>query len=257
MKKRIFRLISSWLIGFVVLSQVFLLGAAPKRRKRKPVYDRQEIRVIRERYFQKKYRFETQANISTIVNNLFTNTIAAQGSIGFHLNEYIGVEGFGYISGGAYNSTYNDFLTVFGDRSAIPQVIDPFYQYGGNLLLTPIYGKSISVNRITFYFDSFIIIGGGQGSLNITKEIVPYGSEQNSFIEIFDFVLPFVNLGVGQRIFLNKHISLIWKLVDSMYIYQNYEIDTEYEELTPGYTADDSWQYFHNLHFALGGSYYF
>lgn len=222
--------------------------------EKEPFYERYEIRVIREKYFQKRFRINTDISLGTALNNPFKHTYSGELNVGFHFNEYIGLEVFGsgtYLVGG---STYTSLKDTFG---ILPESIENPYSYGGNILLTPIYGKAISTYRFIVYFDTFIVLGGGAGSLKVLKldnnGVNSTNSSTSSYYIQADNT-PFINIGIGQRYYITENISLRINLIDSLYIYKSSSLETTEEQKV---SIQEENQLFHNFHATMGLSYFF
>ncbi len=233
-----------------------LWAASRKNRTTKDFYKKNEVRVIRERFFQKKYRLELGLYGGGVMNSSFTNSLTGSLAVAFHLNEYVGLEVLGSLATTSFNYDYD---SLFNEFRIFPQIIESENYFAMNMLFTPVYGKAISVPGIIAYFDTFIAIGGGMGNLGVTKP-VNEGSEahQKGLSNVqYSYLIPLLNFAGGQRVFLNRKFSLKWMLSDAMYLYPGYKLDSHVEKQRDGYVQDTEYSFFHNLTLLVGLSYFF
>lgn len=232
------------------------LWARSNKKSSEPFYQEHEVRVIQERYFQKRFRLELGIFGGSVVNVPFKNSIAGSGNISFHFSEYLGIEGHFFAAKGLFNY---DYRALYSEFEIFPQLLESKMQYGGDIVITPIYGKAISLFRFIVYFDTFFRLGGGMGQLAVIKQALPGSASYlagQDFLE-YHFELPYFNIAVGQKVFLNRHVSINWMLQNSTYLYKRFQIDSASEKILDSYEPDKTQDYFHSLHLMLGTSYFF
>ncbi len=164
-----------------------------------------EVRVIRQKYFQKSMRPEVGAQFSAIMNRSFVYSLMANGQIGFHFNEHIGIFGEG---GMGFTLNKGDCSTL-GEKFRIEPIVDDLRNwFGGGVSYTPVYGKYQLSSGELIYFDWFFTAAGGMAG--IAKRMgtcIPESAESSS-----SYSMPQVTLSTGQRYFLNKSSAAIWNI---------------------------------------------
>ena len=165
-----------------------------------------EIRVIRNKYFQKSLRLELAGNFSAIMNKPFIYTYLGGGQVGFHLNEQ-----FGIYAEGAYGFTLNksDCKTL-GEKFAIEPIVYLMdYYLSGSLAYTPIYGKYQLSNGDVTYFDWYLSAGAGiAGARPRQNSCNPEESSPDQPTKS----VPMFQVGTGQRYFIDKNTVFNWNL---------------------------------------------
>ena len=68
-------------------------------------FDGYEIRVIKEKYFTKRFRLELDIAAGGVMNQSFHNSYIAMGALGFHFSESFGLHAEG---GYAYNDNKDE-----------------------------------------------------------------------------------------------------------------------------------------------------
>jgi len=212
-----------------------------------PFFRKNEVRVIRKRYFSKYRSFEYGLKAGILVNSNFVNIGLLDGNIGFHINDYFGFRAFAVAGLGFYNDNFKELDDVF---SIFPEVRQNNLQVGLDLIFTFVYGKAISQVLIT-YFDTYMLVGGGMGSL----KFLAYNSIDDAKEE-YEKWFPVVNIGVGQRFYLSSKSSINWELRDSISIYQSYLSDPEFKKNMARYEEDTSQVLYHSMVFLIGMSFF-
>lgn len=216
-----------------------------------PFFKKQEVRVIRQQFFSKKGKLEVGLNAGAVLSSAFITSYLMEVSFGFHLNKYVG-----FALNGAYGfSAHSDTFTVLEEQFSIfPEAKDSHTNGSFNVLATGMYGKALSTFGL-IYFDTYMIIGGGFGELNVTKKIPEeVFSSYGVGMDIFPFWVPFINAGIGQRIFVSQLFSLKIEVRDSIFLYQSSQVLAEFQaetETTGGFNA------FHSIQAFIGGSIFF
>lgn len=172
-----------------------------------------EVRVIKNKSFQKRMRLEVSGATAAIVNKSFSNTIMGGASLGFHFTEMIGLYGEGYAG---YSFRDSDCRTL-GDKFAIEPLLDTTNWWtGGGLQISPIYGKYQLASGKVVYFDWFFNAGAGVASVlhrELDTCVVKDRSEEEkaeaAVKNITKQKLQF-NFGTGQKFYISDDISLNW-----------------------------------------------
>ena len=164
-----------------------------------------DIRVIKNKYFTKRYRLELDVNVGGVMNQSFHNSYVVGAGLGFHFSEQIGVHAeFGYV----INQSKSECeLLGSKDFRISPKINEVNSFYGGYLSYTPIYGKYQLGSGDVLYFDWFFTAGAGlvnnaerKGGCGEEELIATRGSN------------PQLSIGTGQRFFLGTDVALIWNL---------------------------------------------
>lgn len=169
-----------------------------------------EIRVIRQKYFQKSVRVELGANLAAVMNKAYTYTYLPSAKLGLHMTEWLEIFGEGSV-GITINKSD---CTELGGKFSIEPIVDEFdNMIGGGVALTPIYGKYQIASGDVVYFDWFLIAGGGLANMKQREQgCKPRGDEPEKVPTPYSPVQ--FNFGMGQRFFLNKSAALNWYLRD-------------------------------------------
>jgi outer membrane beta-barrel protein len=170
-----------------------------------------EIRVIKNKYFTKRFRLELDIGAGGVMNQSFHNSYLAQGGLGFHFSETVGLH-----LEGAFSFNRNKYeCEELGSQSFLisPVLNEMDNFYGGYLTYTPVYGKYQLGSGDVLYFDWFFSVGGGLATNNEREggcgDIEPIVKASGA--------TPQVNLGTGQRYFVSTNTAVIWNLRFLMY----------------------------------------
>lgn len=163
-----------------------------------------EIRVIKNKAFQKSLRAELGVNTSVVLNQSFIYTYMAGASLAFHINEQFGLYGEGAYGGSPTKSDCD----VLGKNFNIDPIVNPIRYYaGGGLLYTPIYGKFQLSSGDVLYFDTFFFAGGGVVGITQRERYCTGGTAVEQTISGTQ-----ISAGGGQRYFLSENVSIDWRL---------------------------------------------
>jgi outer membrane beta-barrel protein len=164
-----------------------------------------EIRVIKNKPFQKRFRLELGADLGAIMNQSFIYSYLGGAHMAFHFTEGIGIQAEGKY---AVNANKSDCNTLGKDFGINPLIDELNYYFGGALVLTPIYGKYQLSTGDVLYFDWFFRLGGGlagnrerEGGCGGQKEVI---NSSASGLQL--------NVGTGQRFFIDKNLALVWNV---------------------------------------------
>jgi outer membrane beta-barrel protein len=166
-----------------------------------------EIRVIKNKFFTKKYRLEVDVGLGGVMNQSFHYSYLAMAGIGFHLSETFGLHAEG---GYALNQNKEACDLLGKDFQINPLINEMQTYYGAYLSYTPIYGKYQLGSGDVLYFDWFFSAGGGLAAVR-QRQGGCGGEEIEENTEAWA-TNPQFNIGTGQRYFLGTNTALIWTL---------------------------------------------
>ena len=205
-----------------------------------------KINVIRPRYFVKKNRLELAADAQMVMNETFTYTLLFSAMSAFHFTEYLAV---GFDAAVGLNIDKPDTKTLKEDFYIEISSTYTKYNFGGNIMWSPVYGKYQLSSGKLIYFDTYVIGGGGLSTINM--KIPSDGAEEGTEERINCLA---GSIGVGQRFYLNKHVSLRWQVKDVVI-----HIDQSDRSCTPNQsnTTQEPERYLYNtIIFQAGASYF-
>lgn len=234
-----------WVVVFVIsgycLTAGRMLNAGPT-----PIHELFEIRMMRDRFFEKSGRFEAAFNFGLLANDAFLNAVSFDGFFTFHLSEFLGIGLVGEFNLPFFSSEHKqleDEWAVFPLTSQTELVV------GLDVCLTPVYGKASSRAGV-LYFDTFVRIGGGmtffktfQRSPDATKISNP-SSHLSALIT------------VGQHFYTNDFWGMNLAIKDVIVFYKPSDLDHASVKAVPGYVPNEAMSFKHVLHAYLGFSYF-
>ena len=195
----------------------FMFGANPlycaDNSQPQEMFEKYEIRVIRPKYFTKTSRMETGAQLSIVMNQSFIYTYLATGLLDYHISETLALEGaLAY----GFSIDKEDKRVLDSNFKIKTQILRTQYFMEGGLLYTPVYGKyQLSSGRL-IYVDMFLSAGGGMTGVNYLYDQCPSPNEVPEGSYVANPPSPSVKsyptffIGGGQRIFMDKKLSLRW-----------------------------------------------
>lgn len=191
----------------LVLAAIALLSALAPSSARAEDFKDYEIRVIKNKFFTKRFRLQLDVSGGAVMNQSFHNSYLASAGLGFHFSE-----SFGLHAEGAYSFVDNkDECDLLGrDFNINPLINEIQTYYGGYLSYTPIYGKYQLGSGDVLYFDWFFTGGAGLAA-NRERQGGCGGEEVEPGTDVWKTTLQF-NLGTGQRYFLGKNTAFIWNV---------------------------------------------
>lgn len=145
-----------------------------------------ELRVVQNRRYSKEYKFEFGLFGGTAASDPFLSTRMVGGSLGFYFTEYFNVDLIGWKSFASFSSATDSLIQ---QHSINPDTNKPDYFIGGQLKLSPVYGKISLIGKLIIYFDLHAFVGAGQ-----------FKTETGTFFTPF--------FGLGQQFYLNDWSSL-------------------------------------------------
>lgn len=153
--------------------------------------DQSELRVVRNRTYTKANKLELGGYLGFTSTNPFLSVKNAGLSLGYHFNEYLGIQADFW----KYIVTASSAATTFQNQTAaegVPHVADsndPEYFYGAELLYSPLYGKLSLLGKAIIYFDLHLLGGVGETATESGSYVTPV-------------------VGIGQQIWMTKQVSL-------------------------------------------------
>lgn len=208
-----------------------------------------EIRVIRPRYFAKRKRLELGTQFTIVTNQTFIYTYMVSGLATFHLNEYLALEGSFSYGGSVNKDDQNVLANDFGIQTLIIRTQSMF---DGALLWTPIYGKyQLSSGRL-IYFDTFLLAGVGQNTVEYQFDHCDAPPGDTSYVppENYTKSYPGFSVGGGQRYFLDKKKSIRWDIRYRLFSISNLDGECDPQGL------EDSSRSIDNVTVQMGMSYF-
>lgn len=195
---------------FILLALAMLDAFAYAYADDEETFKAAEIRTIRPRFFNKKYRFELGVQAAFITNQTFYYTLMGNISLGFHITEQFALE-----LGGGYGLSLekHDRVLLSDDFDIETQFAPTEYFYGGSVLWTPMYGKYQLRNGHLVYFDTFLSAGGG--IIGLREKYEHCHADHAKDAQVINY--PYFEFGVGQRFFLTKNDSIRWDIKAPMF----------------------------------------
>ncbi len=164
-----------------------------------------EVRVIRPRYFNKKFRLELGGAFTAVMNQNFIYTYLGTGMLTFHFAEWIGLELMGSYG---FSIDKGDKSLLFDDEGIKTLIERDKFDLFGSLIITPIYGKYQLTSGRLIYFDTFFTLGAGLSGLEFKFDHCEDSGVNNPPDETISY--PGFQGGIGQRFFLSKKTSVRW-----------------------------------------------
>lgn len=157
----------------------------------------QNIRVIQQRPFLRKYRVEVAPYFAVVMNDAMFQHIGAGGVVNFHIldNLFIGAHYTKYFS-----SEKDLWSSIQDDFRVFPEKWELDFYAGGHVAYAPFYGKFILFNSWILHWDTYLLAGAG-----VTRTSLSSAKFTGNF-------------GLGARIFLTRWLTLNLEVRD--YIFQ-------------------------------------
>lgn len=171
-----------------------------------------EIRVIKPRYFSKRYRLELGSQFIAVTNQTFIYTYLASANLGYHVTESLGLRFTGAFG---FSSDKSDRESLQNQFEIKTQILPTSQILSGEGMWTPMYGKfQLSSGRL-IYFDTYFSGGLGSTTIGYTFDQCSSFQEGNRIIpkrqprsqSYFTYLM-----GIGQRFFLSDKESLNWDI---------------------------------------------
>jgi outer membrane beta-barrel protein len=164
-----------------------------------------EVRVIRQKYFQKSSRIELSASFNAVMNQAFIYSTLGNAQLGYHINEEFGFFG----GGGAGVTNKKSDCLLLGDKFRIePDVKYISKWYGAGINYTPIYGKYQLSSGDVLYFDWYF--GAEIGQAILTQGSVQCDPQSAKPPETPTVIQ--TTFSTGQRFFISKDAAAIWNI---------------------------------------------
>lgn len=185
-------------------------------------FEKYEIRVIRPKYFAKTGRLETGAQLSVVMNQSFIYTYLATGLLDYHFSESLALEGaLAY----GFSIDKDDKRSLDSNFKIKTEILRTQYFMEGGLLYTPVYGKYQLANGRLIYLDMFFSAGAGMTGVNYLYDHCPKPSDAPEGVELVappspkTASYPTFFAGLGQRVFMDKKLSLRWDVRGHFFSY--------------------------------------
>lgn len=215
----------------------------------------EDIVVIQRRYFPKVSRFEFYPHVGLFINNPFYFNFLMSAKIGYHFNEYIGVEAFGSYIAGPDRGITNDLEDI---RVNVSNVIYSKYLFGLALKWSPLYGKFAGIGDSILPFDMYFSAGAGMTHPVTTNKVGPLESRATYECETNTVLF---NIETGQLIPVSKSFAIRWSL--GWFLYPTFQDGWSCNLIDPpGAGGDDSaanpgTPFGVDIHFSMGLSWFF
>ena len=198
-----------------------------------------KIRVIKNRYFQKRFRPEVYGGVSFLMNSPFVTSFYLNAEVNFHFSEYLGIYGIGAFGITTKKSVCEELgNSVDGDPPGFnvsPNVIDYKLWYGAGVKYTPIYGKFQLTSGDVLYFDWMLLAGVGLGSIESDKRFCSEtpnsentaDGESSEANEKSSSSPLYFEYGTGQRLFFSQSLSVNWSIRGMTFLVEQKSSDTD------------------------------
>lgn len=210
-------------------------------------FENYEIRVVRPKYFAKRMRLEVGSQATVVMNQSFIYTYMVSGLLTFHINEALAVEG-SFTYGDSVDK--DDTVILDNEFGISTKIIRTQSMADGSILWTPIYGKYQLSSGSLIYFDTFLLGGVNQSSVEYSFGFCdPPGDDQELRA---DYVQAYTGYtyGIGQRYFLSKNSSVRWDVRNRVFEHSNLDGECYPEGLEEVLETQQ------NVTFQLGMSYF-
>lgn len=168
-----------------------------------------KVVVLQDRAFTKAGRFELGVNAGVMAANPFYTSIAYGAHAAFHFTEYWGIDAYFEKFANSFSvdgTQIKDYLDNSGFSSR-KEFQAPKWYSGVGAIWSPIYGKFAFFRRNIIHFDFFAVFG--LSFLAVDSSVKDRGGR--------DQTAPGSLLGVGMRVFFNKHWSLRFDVKNNIY----------------------------------------
>jgi outer membrane beta-barrel protein len=178
---------------------------AAEGEKKDELFKDVEVRVIRQKYFQKSSRIELAASYNAVMNQPFIFTSLGSMQLGYHVNEQVGLFG----EGGAGLTNKKADCELLGEKFRIEPLVRYIKNwYGGGVNYTPVYGKYQLSSGDVLYFDWYFGLEVGQAIL--TAGNIQCDPEATQEIENPTVIQ--TTFSTGQRYFISKEAAAVWNI---------------------------------------------
>jgi outer membrane beta-barrel protein len=147
----------------------------------------EEVGVVQKRNFTKDFKVEfSPFMIGTITNDPFLNNYLYGVALTGHVNDQFGIE-FQYFMAKTEENELNRVLQNDYGKEVVSGKTSNMFNV--NLLWTPMYGKFSLFTKYIIFLDTYFTVGAGMTKTHLANAMT-------------------VNVGVGQRYFLNKWLAI-------------------------------------------------
>jgi outer membrane beta-barrel protein len=196
--------------GAVFFFVAFLLAVSPSEAGAQDSggFEDSEVRVIKNKFFEKSMRMEFSAGLASIMNQSFLYTYLGGIGASFHISEQWGLMGEAHLGQTVRKGDCDILGTSFRIDPVVQEVKSSF---SGSLLYTPVYGKFQMASGDVIYFDWFFDAGVGGANVRAGGLGCAEGASTSEDPPVEGMALS-VHGSTGQRIFLSQSVSLNWRV---------------------------------------------
>lgn len=170
------------------------------------------IQAVQRKLFVKEGRFELMPMVAMDVNDAFFQHVFVGAGASYHLHDALALE-----LRGAYALAESKKDAVRFVRVATGSLLEGapslLAHADVNLTWAPLYGKISLFSEGILHFDTFLSLGGGIFATTVEQR----ASEEAPLEEVTN-VNPAVNIGLGQRYFVNDFFVIRWELRNYSYV---------------------------------------
>lgn len=188
---------------------VFSLFSWPGSVNAQEQFKEYEIRVIKNKSFQKNGKLEALAFIGALMNKSFIYTYLTNVQLHYHFTETISLFG-----DAAFGFTFNksDCSTLGTEYQIEPIVTQVNSIFGGGLSYTPVYGKYQTPSGELIYYDWFLAASGGVSNVKQRQSTCITNKDAVLNVEEKSGNPPQVSFSTGQKYFLDNRLAFNWNI---------------------------------------------
>jgi outer membrane beta-barrel protein len=164
---------------------------------------RYRFNVVKNRFFEKKWRPEVSLYSNILMNRSFVYSVFWTLELAYHFSEYLGLQ----LEASRASTINRSACEVIGSSFLIEPIVDKLIWFvGGGLNLTPTYGKYLLSSGKVIYTDIFFKGSGGVGSaIRRNSSCIPGSKGDDEAASTF-----YLSAQIGQRFFLDRSLSFNW-----------------------------------------------
>lgn len=161
--------------------------------------DKASLRVVQNRLFIKDKKLEFSLGYLTSDGDPFIDTKGLSFLLGFHLSEFFSLNALYF----EYFSELNDAHTVLRQSSlAGANSNNPESYWGGEVSVSPLYGKNSFLGKAIFYLDTHLLMGAGSTQIETARPTSEESTLKMKSQSVFTY-----HLGIGTQLFMNRWLS--------------------------------------------------
>lgn len=171
-----------------------------------------EVRAIRPRFFSKAKRIEIGSQAMFVVNRSFIYAYMLSLNLDYHFNEAWAIEGSIAFGG---TQAKEDEIVLKENFDITTQILEPRGSQDIGVLWSPMYGKYQLSDGDVVYYDTFMAAGVGFVEAEYLYEHCATSTKEAPASQTFSYTA--MNLGFGQRLFLDRSYTFRWDLRDRIF----------------------------------------